>query len=226
MSVEHLTRHAATDDRRGFLRLLVGAVMSAPRPAQALALPDCKWVVHEERPNGSCGGCTTGGLACFGKNACDRGCVFEEIRDYCGALRAGPKSCCEACDNPCQPNIPCREMPADDCPRHPGTRYDCEYYARKNDCTNGNCKYYSITSPKYCTNTPPTLSDASDIELSCIRRCLQIADARNERRTAGGCSCNTAIVEYHDACFEACGFTELRFPEVIFRVREENDGDC
>jgi hypothetical protein len=189
------------------------------------------WVVT--RAATSCAGCTTGGLACFGQNACGVDCIVEEARDCCGNLMTAT-ACCPSCTKAgCKPNQPCllggkepNKILSDTCPPNPSVPAGCQYYSRRDLCTSAKCKYYNIESPKQCESPPPTVSAvASAAELHCIRQCLQIADSAlsSGDRNANGCPKPQPIISYHRACFTSCGISAEWFPENLFLLLGDYD---
>jgi hypothetical protein len=182
------------------------------------------WIVDVSAPAGtSCGGCTTGGLACVGLNSCQGGCLSGETRDCCGSLQS-TSVCCPSCTTAgCSPNTPCggtkpNTIVSDTCTPVAGVPTACQYYARRDACVGGKCPYYSIESPKQCKSPPFTVSSLPAPILDCIRPCLQTADSKltSSEKTANGCPKFDSIVSYHETCFEGCGISKMRFPTKLF----------
>lgn len=185
-------------------------------------------------PSGTdCAGCTNGGPACFGFNACDAGCLTQISFSCDTCQQTEDKACCPSCsDSRCTPNIPCAgrtpyTVLADTCPTIGSAQGPCQYYARKSKCLNGHCKYYAIEAPTRCLSPPATTVDLNAEQLSCIRQCLQASDAILDSgcSTADGCTRVSCIVNYHQQCFTTCGVSPLRFPARLFRWFGEHDGD-
>jgi hypothetical protein len=188
------------------------------------------WIVSVPT-NDSCGGCTTGGLACFGLNTCQGGCLSEETRDCCGKFQSA-RACCPSCTTPgCSPNIKCagakkpNTIVSDTCPSVAGVPAECQYYARQNNCVGEKCKYYKLEAPKQCKSPPPTVKFLPAPTLDCIRQCLQIADSKiaASDRNANGCPTFNVITSYHETCFEGCGVSKSRFPTRLFKWFGEYD---
>lgn len=179
----------------------------------------------------SCGGCTTGGFACFGQNSCTGGCVEEQTRDCCGAKRSSVV-CCSSCGGNCQPNVPCggatkpNQVIRDTCAPVPGVPAGCQYYSRRSACLGGKCAYYVTTAPAQCKKPPFTVGGVSPAKLECIRQCLQVADAQlgPSDMTAKGCARRSSITKYHNTCFSSCGVPRLLFPD-LWWIFAEDDGD-
>jgi hypothetical protein len=79
-----------------------------------------------------CAGCTTGGLACFGLNSCEAGCVEKQTYDCCGAFVGTGSACCPSCPGTCRPNLPCNvtgnSIDLDACPEVGNAPRGCRPY--------------------------------------------------------------------------------------------------
>ncbi len=179
-----------------------------------------------------CAGCTNGGLACFGYNSCEAGCL-DQVSISCDTCKPSDTySCCPSCPTPCSANLPCagttpNSVVADTCPQDPSASPGCQYYSRKSKCLDGKCKYYAVEAPRRCKDPPPTTADLNYAQLSCIRQCLQARDATlpSSCATASGCTKVDCIVSYHEDCFTQCGVSSSRFPGRIFRWAGDHDGN-
>jgi hypothetical protein len=177
-----------------------------------------------------CAGCTTGGLGCSGLNSFESGCVQKQEYDCCGAFVRARPACCPTCPSGCSPNQPCsvreNSIDLDVCPMIGTASFGCQYYARRESCAPGKCVYYQITAPKYCKDPPLTTSSLTPLTQNCIRECLQGADVQlgATQRTSSGCPKRSEITDYHNLCFESCGVSEARFPD-LWWIFEYDDGD-
>jgi hypothetical protein len=166
-----------------------------------------------------CAGCTTGGLACFGLNSCEAGCVEKQNYDCCGAFVGTGSACCPSCPGTCQPNQPCNvkenSIDLDACPAIGNAPRGCQYYTRRDSCAQGKCSYYQITGPMYCKEPPDTTIGYPPLTHNCIRECLQVSDVQlgATERTSSGCPKRSEITRYHNRCFESCGVPEWLFPD-------------
>jgi hypothetical protein len=215
------------------IALSASAVLGGARPARAQAL-----TFNGPAHSGTdCAGCTTGGLSCFGKNACDDGCMSEYVMtcdtcDIAVAPMPGP-ACCTGCATPCSPNQPCsgkiNRFVSNTCPTIAPAPAGCQYYALIEKCVSHEagrrigCKYYALEAPVRCITPPHPSNLLLSPTLDCIRQCLQITDALlHESGAVTECPKTKVISDYHDACFASCGAPDI-FPSTLFQIFGNTD---
>lgn len=217
-----------TNDSQRYFRKGPAAVILTVLVAASVAHAQSTKMTVPGPPGTLCGGCTTGGLSCFGMNTCASDCLAEIELSCDTCEKIGQGTCCPSCTAPCRANKPCLgdrpyRIVADSCPSEPAASQKCQYYARAFKCKKSKCKYYDMTlhgNASTCEHAPDTETSA------CIRECLQVKDAMltfPADKTKDGCPNVNFIVRYHEECFQQCGIPDV-FPSTFFRWLGNHDG--